>query len=196
MFETTGDVINTFAVRQAHVSMYISLWTSANFPENWSITIFDPSSARVTLSVKNIQLIHRLYHPELLSYISHSKIIGSNYRRRNLRCKVQHFWKNVDNWLQCCAGDFILANKPHSVILETSLTRQHGSKTGNIITPNDQVEGPDSFFFRMFLAMAERLKEEKNPIESDIWSMSKSQLFGEQVAYVAAFACGAHSMHF
>jgi len=87
-------------------------------------------------------------------------------------------------------GDFILRAKPRAVVLETALTREHGARTGNAITPADQVGGSEAFFFRMFLALAERLVAEEEPLESDTWAAVKAQLFGEQIAYVAAFACG------
>lgn len=88
-------------------------------------------------------------------------------------------------------GDFILRAKPHSIILETSLTREHGAATGNVITRHDQVAGPEAFFFRMFLSMAAALEAEADPAASAVWGRFKDQLFGEQIGYVAAFATGA-----
>ena len=54
-------------------------------------------------------------------------------------------------------GEFILSARPQAVVVETSVTPEHGSLPGNSIGLTDEiVQGPPGFFFRMFCQVEER----------------------------------------
>ena len=48
-------------------------------------------------------------------------------------------------------GEFILANRPDAVVVETAVTPEHGAVPGSSVSCADElVQGPQAFFIRMF----------------------------------------------
>ncbi len=105
------------------------------------------------------------------------------------------------------------------MVVETSVTPEQGAVTGTSISCSDQqVEGPSSFFLRMYCGVAEQLREGLKEegaevVHNPFWMQVKTSLIavgrdkhdngkvfvvqitdyyrGEQLAYITAFATGA-----
>ncbi|KAF6258087.1 hypothetical protein COO60DRAFT_1460861 [Scenedesmus sp. NREL 46B-D3] len=71
-------------------------------------------------------------------------------------------------------GEWILANRPAAVVVETACTPEHGSQPGRAVTCRDQVQGA---------------RRSSNGARG-IWSQAAGQFNGEQLAYIAALASG------
>lgn len=69
------------------------------------------------------------------------------------------------------AGEYILRTRPDAVVVETSVTHEHGAVPGNGISCSSElVQGPEAFFVRMFCQLAEQLNAEgADPTNSGFW---------------------------
>uniref|UniRef100_A0A383WDL8 Uncharacterized protein n=1 Tax=Tetradesmus obliquus TaxID=3088 RepID=A0A383WDL8_TETOB len=89
-------------------------------------------------------------------------------------------------------GEWILANRPAAVVVETACTPEHGSQPGRAVTCRDQVPGAAGMFLRVFCQIAAALQEQGAAALAPgaIWSQASGQFNGEQLAYIAALASG------
>ena len=71
-------------------------------------------------------------------------------------CKIGHH-----------AGEFILASQPHSVVMESTMSPEFGSTTGNTLTSADADSGrSDQTGLRIIFAVSEFLRSVQNPAQS------------------------------
>ncbi|KAH7620700.1 hypothetical protein NADE_003313 [Nannochloris sp. 'desiccata'] len=100
-------------------------------------------------------------------------------------------------------GEFILKNKPHTVVVETALNPAHGSATGNVASVQECLMITNSAYgmvdarTRALAHIGVQLADVQNPIESDLWKeiCRSPMFFSEHLAYAAAFAVGAQLIH-
>lgn len=94
------------------------------------------------------------------------------------------------------AGELILANQPHSVVLESAMSTEFGSCTGNTLTAADADSGrSDQTALRVIFAVSDFLRSVQNPSKSSEWAEVKQRMYGEQLAAVAALTVGARLVY-
>jgi len=100
-------------------------------------------------------------------------------------------------------GEFILKNKPHSVVVETALNAAHGSATGNVASVQECLMITNSGYgivdarTRALAHIGVQLADMANPLDSELWKevCRSPMFFSEHLAYAAAFAVGAQLIH-
>jgi hypothetical protein len=93
-------------------------------------------------------------------------------------------------------GEFILEHKPHSLVLESAMSPEFGSCTGNTLTAADAAAGrSDAVALRMLFAVSEFLRSVSNPAATPEWREVKQLMYGEQLAAVAALTVGARLVY-
>ena len=94
------------------------------------------------------------------------------------------------------AGEFILRTRPACVVLETAMSAQFGTATGNLLTAQDaDAQRSDQVMLRMLFAMSDALSRHADPLVSDEWKQIKGQIPCEQLGAVAGLAVGAALMY-
>lgn len=92
-------------------------------------------------------------------------------------------------------GEYILEQRPQCVVVETAMTPEHGSLSGNLIGCGDWVQGSAAFWLRNFCAIAEQIRE-GGPAgwrsDGGVWRQIVQYHNGEQLAYISALAAGTH----
>lgn len=93
-------------------------------------------------------------------------------------------------------GEYILKERPHTVVVETALNTSHGFATGNTVELTDclyQSSGPIDGRTQMISHLALRLSEVSEPHKATLWRdlVYNPLMYSEHLAYVAAFAIGA-----
>eukprot|EP00892_Ulva_mutabilis_P000562 jgi/Ulvmu1/10506/UM064_0044.1 len=93
-------------------------------------------------------------------------------------------------------GEFILEEKPDTVVLESALSPEFGSKTGNTLCAQDADAGrSDATALRMLFALSDTLQSAKTPSQSAEWVEVKQRMYGEQLAAVAAMTASARLVY-
>lgn len=103
-------------------------------------------------------------------------------------------------------AEYILANRPHTVVVETAINQAHGSATGNIAIPDDYLmitpggngaAGMVDARTRALAHIGVQLAGYPDPLSSSLWAeVSRSPMFySEHLVYSAAFAVGARLVH-
>jgi hypothetical protein len=77
--------------------------------------------------------------------------------------------------LQPYIGDFILRQRPSSVVVETALMCAHGAKTGNVFCCEEAGAG-SGFFPRMFCQLSSHLAADPEPAASRLWRVRTQHL--------------------
>jgi hypothetical protein len=94
------------------------------------------------------------------------------------------------------AGEYILASKPHSVVIESSMSKEFGSTTGNTLTSADtDAVRSDQTALRTIFAVSDYLRGIESPAKSAEWSQVKERMYGEQLAAVAGLTVGARLVY-
>ena len=83
-----------------------------------------------------------------------------------------------------------------SVVLESPLSPEFGSKTGNTLCSQDADAGrSDATALRMLFAVSNALRNVTVPSQSADWTEVKQRMYGEQLAAVAAMTAGANLVY-
>lgn len=98
-------------------------------------------------------------------------------------------------------GEFILREKPHSVVVETALNASHGSATGNTATLENCLrmipEGVPDAQTMGIAQLAVRLQGLGNVLDSSVWKdlAASPMVFSEHLAYIAALTSECRLIH-
>lgn len=80
-----------------------------------------------------------------------------------------------------------MEEKPHAVVMESALSPEFGSETGNTLCAQDADAGrSDATALRMLFAVSKALRCANVPSQSADWLEVKNRMYGEQLAAVAA----------
>ena len=90
------------------------------------------------------------------------------------------------------AGNFILRTRPTRVVLESAMSAEFGSATGNVLSASDADSSrADMVLFRVLFAVADALRKHTAPAESETWREVQTKMYGEQLAAIAALTVNA-----
>jgi hypothetical protein len=94
------------------------------------------------------------------------------------------------------AGEFILREKPHTVVCESAVSPEFGTQTGNSLCAEDADAGrSDATALRILFAVAGALKAQPDPLKSPQWREVTGRMYGEQLATIAALASGSRLLY-
>lgn len=95
-------------------------------------------------------------------------------------------------------GEFIVQQRPRSVVVETALNPSHGSETGNTVDlenslrsmPDGGIRDPQTLGIAQ---LAARLKDTGDILSSDVWKelVASNMIYSEHLAYVSALSVDA-----
>lgn len=89
-----------------------------------------------------------------------------------------------------------MEEKPNSVVLESALSPEFGSVTGNTLSAKDSDAGrSDATALRMLFAVSNVLRSSNVPSRSAHWIEVKQRMYGEQLAAVAALTADARLIY-
>lgn len=89
-----------------------------------------------------------------------------------------------------------MEEKPSSVVLESALSPEFGTITGNTLSAKDSDAGrSDATALRMLFAVSNALRSSNIPSQSADWIEVKQRMYGEQLAAVAALTADARLIY-